>query len=279
MSHPSRLKTFLLVMLAAFAFSLSSVAQAHSSAPESNWSYPSTNWPTQYPDYCLQSNSKVDGVLVQQSPIQIPYLLTPTSTLGPIQFSYEAQKVEVEDNGHTIEPNFGKGSSDNKVKYGGKTYNLLQFHFHQPNEHTFTNFGGPTMEVHLVHQAALADGTTDPNGAYLVVGVMMTTGTAKQGNPMFDTILKNIGKENVDVNPAGMLPGPSNKYSKLNYFTYTGSLTTPFCNPGVTWLVLANPITISPDQIRIFETHYTGINRLVQAPIQGLILQKSNIPQ
>ena len=278
MSRPYRFKNLLLIILAVVAFSSSSLAQANA-APESSWSYPSTNWPTEYPDYCSQSNSKVDGVLVQQSPIQIPYLLPPTSTLGPIQISYESQNVEVEDNGHTIEPNFEPGSSKNKVTYAGKTYNLLQFHFHQPNEHTFTNFGGPTMEVHLVHQAALANGTTDPNGAYLVVGVMMTTGTAKQGNPTFGTILANIGKEDVGVNPAGMLPGPSSKYFKLNYFTYTGSLTTPVCTPGVTWVVLAKPITISPAQIRTFETHYTGINRGVQAPIQGLILQKSNISQ
>ena len=34
-----------------------------------------------------------------------------------------------------------------------------------------------------------------------------------------------------------------------NYFTYTGSLTTPGCNEGITWFLMQNPMYASPLQI------------------------------
>jgi carbonic anhydrase len=188
--------------------------------------------------------------------------------LRPIKFSYRAATVPVEDTGHTIEANFGAGSASNSVTYAGKTYNLLQFHFHQPNEHSFLNWDAPTMEAHLVHKAA--------DGSMLVVAVMMTTGTASQGNPTFGTVLANIEKT-ASVNPDGMLP--SGNHSKLNYFVYTGSLTTPPCSPNITWLVLAKPITISADQYKSFGSHYTGNARPVQKTLSPQTVQKSNIPQ
>ena len=177
MSHPYRLKTLLLVMLAAFAFSLSSVAQVGVCTSATCWSYSSPTGPSSWAGltpfvYCSQSTAPTQ----QQSPINIG---TPTqvNTSLTLAIHYNGVQVPVEDNGHTIEADYGPGGSQNYVTYGRTRYNLLQFHFHQPSEHQIGGTGA-SMEVHLVHRAALANGNTDPNGAYLVVGVLINIPTS-----------------------------------------------------------------------------------------------------
>jgi len=259
MSRPYRHKNVLLVTMAAFAFSLSSVAQAHP-ATESSWSYPSTNWPTEYPDYCSQANSTT-----QQSPINIANA-TFNSALGPLKIdNYTNVNVVVKNNGHTIEAKFDDQST-NYIVYNNRTYNLNNIHFHQPSEHQI-NGTGADMEVHLVHKA------TDGSGAVLVIGVLIKQGGENQG---FGKILGGIvsGKE-ISLNPIQMIPG-TKSVTNPNFCTYTGSLTTPPCTPPVTWVVLAKPITISSDQLTKFEGYYKGNARQpVQSPITGLSLQKN----
>ena len=62
-----------------------------------------------------------------------------------------------------------------------------------------------------------------------------------------------------------------------NYFTYTGSLTTPTCNEGITWFLMQNPMYAAPLQILQYTsmlaveqntTSRGGNNRLVQ-PLYG----------
>ncbi len=264
MSRPYGLKNLLLVILAAFAFSLGSVAQGQHGT-SSSWSYPSTNWPTEYPTYCLQSNSTVGGVLVQQSPINVANA-TFSSSLGPLKIdNYTNANVPVKDNGHTIEAEFGDQST-NYIVYNNKTYNLDNIHFHQPSEHQI-NGTGAVMEVHLVHKAS------DGSGAILVIGVLINQGSENAG---FKKILDNINSgKDVSLNPIQMIPG-TKSVTNPNFYTYTGSLTTPTCTPGVTWVVLAKPITISSDQLTKFEGHYKGNARQpVQTAISGLSLQKN----
>ena len=53
--------------------------------------------------------------------------------------------------------------------------------------------------------------------------------------------------------------------NKQGAFRYKGSLTTPPCSEVVTWHVMAEPITASPDQIAAFAKLYPDNFR----PIQG----------
>ena len=62
-----------------------------------------------------------------------------------------------------------------------------------------------------------------------------------------------------------------------NYYNYNGSLTTPACTQGITWFVMAKPMTASPAQILAFTSALAteqggfsrgGDNRLVQ-PLNG----------
>jgi carbonic anhydrase len=49
------------------------------------------------------------------------------------------------------------------------------------------------------------------------------------------------------------------------YFQFFGSLTTPPCTEGVLWMVMKQPLRISPEQFRLFSQQYPFNARPVQA--------------
>jgi carbonic anhydrase len=275
MSRPYRLKNLLLVAVAGFAFSLSGVAQNSAQCPNpSSWSYPSTNWATLYPQCCSQANASTKDI--QQSPINIT-TVTENANLT-LQTSYFSATVPVVDNGHSIEVDYDNpppGSKPNYVTWNGTQYNLLQFHFHQPNEHQIN--GAPTgaeqMEVHLVNVHTDAEG----NQSFLVIGVLVNKGAANEG---FGKILTHIGRTD-SLDPVQMIPGTNNiKNPKL--YTYMGSLTTPGCTPPITWVVLKEPITFSEAQLNSYGAlhggKYATTSRGVQTAITGLTVNSNFKP-
>ena len=91
-------------------------------------------------------------------------------------------------------------------------------------------------------------------------------------NPLIQTLWNSLPLEvgqdlepNVALNLAGLLP------EQRNYFAYMGSLTTPPCTEDVLWLVLKQPLQISPEQIAIFSRLYHHNARPVQPSNNRLI--------
>lgn len=268
MWRPSLLKNLLLVVLAALAFPLSSVAQVGTCTTASCWSYSSPTGPSNWGGltpyaYCTQSNAPTQ----QQSPINVA---SPTvDTNLKLTINYAGVQVPVEDTGYTIEADYSPGSSRNTVTYGGKTYTLLQFHFHEKSEHTINGTGAP-MEVHLVHKAS--------DGTYLVIGVLINVPATGGTNEGYQKVREAIDSHNhpeQTIDPIQMIPGTANS-SSLSFYTYAGSLTTPPCTPGVTWIVLKDPIQISQTQLNWYK--YTNSSRGVQPTISGLSLQSNFQP-
>jgi len=74
-------------------------------------------------------------------------------------------------------------------------------------------------------------------------------------------------RDTIDLN--ALLP------SERSYFTYMGSLTTPPCSEGVLWMVMKQPVTISPEQIGIFARLYPMNARPVQSAA-GRLIKESN---
>ena len=196
-----------------------------------------------------------------QSPIDIhsgkkKLLSEPDNT--SIEFNYQSAPLEVVNNGHTIQVNYPKGSS---VKIDGQKYELLQFHFHTPSEHTVEGEAYP-MEVHLVHQ--------NRSGEYAVIGLLLKEG---QDNQLMKKIWKEIPTtgvtktvSDISVNASSFLPANQTHYS------YRGSLTTPPCSEGVRWYVMKEPIEASQEQIEQFRAIYKLNARPVQ-PLHGRVIQ------
>lgn len=211
------------------------------------WGYEEANGPNIWgqlnPDYVLCA----EGTL--QSPID---LAAPTeSALGDIMFSYQPSQMSVHHNGHTIE---AAPAEDNWIEIDGERYDLLQFHFHAPSEHTVTG-AFFDMEMHLVHR--------NEAGTLAVVGVMIAKG---EGNAAFDPLWAQLPAsagetnqlENAAVDAGDLLPVGRQTYR------YDGSLTTPPCSEGVKWNVLTAPIELSEEQIDAFKAVVHANNRPVQ---------------
>lgn len=179
--------------------------------------------------------------------------------LPPITFDYKTTFFTIIDNGHTVQVNVGEGSS---FTVSGKRYDLVQFHFHKPAEER-VNGKSYEMVAHLVHR--------DVDDKLAVVAVLLERGDESS---IFNTLWANLPlQKNVEFTPdvsidlAKLLP------EKREYFTYMGSLTTPPCSEGVTWIVLKQPQMVSADQIGVFGHLYKNNARPVQSANSRLIKQ------
>ncbi len=193
------------------------------------------------------------GAGAQQSPINIQAQRALASKVGEIKFSYKPTPVKVLNNGHTIQVNYAPG---NTMSVGGKTYELLQFHFHSPSEHMI-NDKHAKMEAHLVHKAA--------DGKLAVVGIMMNVGKALDAlAPVWSRLPHELNKVALNpgtVNAADLLPA-----NAQNYYHYMGSLTTPPCTESVSWYVMKDAVEVAASQAAEF-VDLIGENA---RPVQGV---------
>jgi len=227
-------------------FILLSLGSGALTAGNAHWGYSGhgdpSHWANLAPDFATCGSGK------SQSPIDIQDVKISTDT-PPIKFNYKLTRLNVVNNGHTIQVNVEKGSS---ITVGAKTYQLLQFHFHSPSEHTI---GGKPQDMvaHLVHKA--------DDGQLAVIAVLMNKGA---DNPIVQKVWLNLPKgqqakkTDVTINVKDLLP------ANMAYFNYTGSLTTPPCSEGVNWMVLVNPVQVGGAQIATFTKMFPASVRPVQ---------------
>jgi carbonic anhydrase len=230
---------------------------APNAAPHAaHWAYDGAEGPDHWGD--MEAKFSICSAGKNQSPVNLTDFVK--ADLAPLKFDYQATGNQVLNNGHTIQVNYAPGST---LTLKGHSYELKQFHAHAPSENQINgkNFA---MEVHFVH--------ADANGSLAVVAVMFEEGKAnaeleKAWKAMpHDADQKVILKENV----LGTALMPEDKA----YYRFNGSLTTPPCTEGVTWLVLKTPVTASKEQIDNFAhvMHHHN-NRPVQAINARVILE------
>ncbi|KAG5637200.1 hypothetical protein H0H81_005413 [Sphagnurus paluster] len=141
---------------------------------------------------------------------------------------------DFENLGNTVEVKlFGE------TAFEGKVYGLKQFHFHTPSEHRIKDEYFP-LEAHFVHQAV--------DGTRLVLGVVFEITTNGATTEFVRTLAQHIKKIKV--------PGSKTRVNGLKFrqivttihksrlYQYAGSLTTPPCSEGITWLVSQTPLPI-----------------------------------
>ncbi|MDE2429866.1 MAG: carbonic anhydrase family protein [Burkholderiales bacterium] len=181
--------------------------------------------------------------------------------LDPIVFDYSPSRFSVVDNGHTIQVNVGAG---NYISILGHNYELVQFHFHKPSEER-VNGKSFEMVVHLVHK--------DADGKLAVIAVLIQRGKAHN---IIQQVWNNLPLEKNDpVQPLTPMDISQLLPTKKDYYTYMGSLTTPPCSEGVLWMVMKQPIEISPEQLAIFSRLYPMNARPVQKS-SGRLIKESN---
>lgn len=224
------------------------VLTACSSSEEAEviWGYSATNGPDQWAE--LSPDYQTCGEGVEQSPIDIETSAATTGT-DELAINYTSEDFTEFDNGHAIE--FSNKTKESQLVYNDVTYNLEQFHIHTPSENEIDGKSYPA-ELHFVNK--------DAEGNTLVLSVMVEIGKESivfgnnLSNPSSDEENENI----LLLNPNGLIP------SYENYYSFTGSLTTPPCTEDVQWVVLDTPITISQDQYDDIQSNYTKNNRPTQ---------------
>ncbi|MCA9913689.1 MAG: carbonic anhydrase family protein [Anaerolineae bacterium] len=220
----------------------------HSDPPE--WGYDRENGPENW--FCLLPEYSPCGDGEGQSPIDLAGATV--AELQPITFDYHLIPMAIFNHGRAIQVNAASG---NRIIYEDKAYDLIQFHFHKPSEHTI-NGEMYEMELHLVHKHAAS-------GMLAVIGVMITQGEEKNEayRMLFDHLPAQVGtpdeKPTLQINPADLLPD-----DPMHFYTYEGSLTTPPCSEIVRWLIMTRPVALSAEQIATFGEIYSGNARPVQ---------------
>jgi len=233
--------------------------KTRSVAPPSDathWTYEGEKGPQSWgkldPDFslCADGHSQSPVDIGKTSPALLPKLRAKFSPANLRIVHHEHLADEI-NNGHTIQVNYSEGDT---MTVGDTNYELIQFHFHAPSEHTVQGKHYP-MEMHFVHKS--------PSGALAVIGVFIEKGAH---NAAFDPIFSNLPREkgveshfeHVKVNVDDLLPHSHKSYR------YDGSLTTPPCSEGVKWIVMKSPIQLSAAQIWWFTSRIEGNNRPVQ---------------
>jgi carbonic anhydrase len=221
-----------------------------------HWGYSGRQGPEKWgsldPSYSACSAGKT------QSPVDIPDVSATNSK--PIAFAYGPGGNELVNNGHTLQVNYPAG---NTMTVDGQTYTLKQFHVHVPSENKVQGKSFP-MEAHFVH--------ADAKGRLAVVAVFFDEGAASaELTKAWGMQAPKSGEKRAlhDLVSADALL-PANRI----YYRFSGSLTTPPCTEGVTWLVLQTPVTASKEQFAlVHEAMHHANNRPVQ-PLNGRVIVK-----
>lgn len=213
---------------------------------KAKWSYSGETGPEHWGELSEAFATCSTGKL--QSPFDISADIT--AVLPELGLNYNSVPMKVLNNGYTIQADTAGGG---QLVVDGKTYDLLQFHFHAGSEYTIDGATYP-MDLHLVHASK--------EGELAVVGVVIKEGEA---NPELAKLWANmpaskgenvVEGQSVDVN--NLLP------ASKQYYRFMGSLTTPPCSEGVNWHVLSEPITASAEQIAA----YRAIHPMNARPLQ-----------
>lgn len=225
---------------------------------EVHWEYEGAHGPEQWGQMKPEFNACSSGK--RQSPIHIQSTDTAPGPAEPIEFHYSGSGGSVVNNGHTIQVD---PMGHNWIKVRGSVYKLVQFHFHHPAEEK-VNYKGFAMVAHLVHK--------NEAGQLAVVAVLMDVGS---NNTFVQKVWTRMPLDTQDRVP---LPDDLLDLNELlpsdqRYYQFMGSLTTPPCSEGVLWMVLKQPVTLGPDQLKLFTKLFPMNARPVQA-VNGRLVRE-----
>ena len=227
----------------------------HAGQEHAAWDYEGDNGPAHWAT--IEGCGDCDNTM--QSPIDITGAVV-SKELAALKLTYKAvTSIEILNNGHTVQINYPAGSI---LTFNGKDYELKQFHFHAPSEHTVNGTPYPA-EVHLVHKT--------PDGAISVIGILIKEGAE---NAFIKSFIAAIPKEadktvkfdvNIDINQ--ILP------KSKAYYNYSGSLTTPPCTEAVNWIVMKEVIEINKVQLTTLEEAMPDNNARPVQPLNNRVIQ------
>ena len=237
------------LLLSLFLLAPLTISGAQAAETEPHWSYSGDDGPEHWGELSDKFSRCRDGQ--NQSPVDL--VADYHVELPELVFQYHGTPLRETNNGHTIKLDVQPGNFL-EVPEKDLKFEFLQGHFHSPSEHTVNGKHFP-MEIHLVH--------TDDDGGLVVVGIMVEEGEEDAMlNRIWSFMPEHAGESTespLTVFESGVLP------PTRDYFSYDGSLTTPPCSEGVTWIVFRKLFTASAEQVARFKQRVgPATNRPVQ---------------
>jgi carbonic anhydrase len=189
------------------------------------------NWSKLTPEFAICETGR------NQSPINIDRTLD--ADLKPLKVFQRFPASDIINTGHSIQVNFKQG---NILAIDGVLYQMKQVSFHAPSENTIHGKSYP-LEAQILH--------SDVKGNLAILSIMFEEGKASEAlGRLWQQMPANIGVP--VVLKSRVLP--SELVSQINeYYRYNGSITTPPCSEGVSWVVLKKPMTASTAQVEAFK--------------------------
>jgi len=206
-----------------------------------------------------------------QSPININTSATSCVKEGEngvpyrIDFHYvKKDNLTLRNNGHalSIKGDLGFVTLGGCNPCDGQVYNVKAVSIHAPSEHTInaspTNDGHYAAEIHIVHQKT---GSTGLNDLLIVAITLYVQPDGGFPNSFLEHInlatAPTVAKTEVAIKKHVSL----NKLKESlhgEYYTYTGSLTSPPCTEGVKWYVMKRPLGVQADQLATLTSLFAG---------------------
>ena len=215
--------------------------------PDDLWDYHGTTGPEHWSR--LHHDFLLCGEGDAQSPIDIP-AESAKSNLN-IEFNYEPSSIGLYNNGKTLFINYFAKA---KIVLNKRKFKLVRLQFRTPSEHVISGAEYP-MEIQFHHRSA--------DNTLALVSVFVQAGeNNKVLENIWNVMPEHINRENVVREKsfdANML-FPEDR----TFYFYRGSLTTPPCTENVQWVIFANPIEASLEQLEIFSTILNNNKRPVQ---------------
>jgi carbonic anhydrase len=190
----------------------------------------------------------------QQSPIDVTPYTTVDDVAAPVcSFAASVPLLIYSDEGHTAKILIDQ-KTPSTTQFRGVTYAVDAIHFHRPSEHAIDGYHGE-MSMHIVHRS-LSD-------SLLVLAVFLyVTGPDAPDNPtlapMFDNLANLPTTKPVKATLAfpfgGLQPVPQ------AFYFYNGSLTTPPCTTGVSWIIATSGQPVSQSQVAKFTAVFPKSN-------------------
>jgi carbonic anhydrase len=164
------------------------------------------------------------------------------------------QAVEFENLGTTIEVVVNGTTS-----FNGTDFRLVQFHMHTPSEHHINDEYFP-LEVHMVHQGVRkylqphhhfheANPIAVDNTQLAVIALMFQV-SASDSDPVIAGLSSSLSEiatpgTKTSIESGLDFSGVLSKIETSDILQYSGSLTTPPCAEGVTFLIVKDPLDVA----------------------------------
>ncbi|KAI4929430.1 uncharacterized protein J4E92_005094 [Alternaria infectoria] len=196
---------------------------------------------------------------MNQSPINIDATITAAS--GRPVLDIPDAEVIFENLGTTIEVVVNGTTS-----YAGTNFRLVQFHMHTPSEHHINDEYFP-LEIHMVHQGV------DDESQLAVIALMFEISSGDSAS-----MIQSLSSSLADIATPGTKTTISSgidftdvvetlKTSDIQ--TYSGSLTTPPCAEGVTFLIVKDPLPVSVEDFNAIKKIVKFNSRFIQNTLGG----------